>query len=133
MSDQSRISELIDLISDMRDVDNRSFEQQQKEIRRLECEAASWKESHEGQTRNTLAFCADVEVLEDRIKKLDKVIKISAELLKWHEQELPKLDGHLSTAQARAGCTFEGEWEPCGDIVDRLRDALDRVQEEEST
>jgi predicted nucleic acid-binding Zn-ribbon protein len=43
------------------------------------------------------------------------------DLLRWHDEELPKIDGHLMTVQARAGCSFAGEWEPCGEIVERLR------------
>jgi hypothetical protein len=69
------------------------------------------------------ALRASIAALAE-IDRLAAVVEIARELLKWHDEELPKIDGHLTTAQVRAGHSFEGEWLPCGDIVDRLRAAL---------
>jgi hypothetical protein len=53
---------------------------------------------------------------------------VARELMQWHDEELPKINGHLTTVQIRAGRSFEGEWEPCGEIVERLRALLKGVK-----
>ncbi len=108
----------MDLITDMRRVHHEESERLLEKIAHLERESANWKEAHEGQQRNTLAFASELE----------RLANISAELLDWHEQELPKISGHLATMQVRNPTSFEVDWKPCGDIEKKLKDMLDELE-----
>ena len=97
------------------------------EIERLEKENASYRAVNRKALMNWQAA-------KDAEAKFEKVIAAATDLLRWHDEEPPNISGHLVTSQVRAGHSFKGEWEPCGEIVERLRALLyaDPEESEES-